>query len=84
MSESFLTSEAIGPELGVRYLPVMIGRLMLSLRKAASLQGDAWSFGLPTTNIGMRFAERRGPDATGDETHLDSFFGGREGTQSRV
>jgi len=62
----------------------MIGRLMLSLRKAASLQGDAWSFGLPTTNIGMRFAERRGPVTTGDGIHLDTFLGGREGAQSRA
>jgi len=62
----------------------MIGRLMLSLKKAASSQKDAWSFGEPTTNMGMRFAERRGPDATGDEIHLGTFFVGREGTQSRA
>jgi len=62
----------------------MIGRLMLSLRKAASLQGDAWSFGVPTANIGMRFAERRGPVTTGDGVHFDTFSGEREGAQSRA
>ena len=62
----------------------MIGRLMLSLRKAASLQGDAWSFGVPTTNIGMRFAECRGPVTTEDGVHFDAFSGEREGAQSRA
>ena len=63
---------------------MMIGQLMLSLRKAASSQGDAWSFREPTTNIGMRFTERRGPVATGDGTHMNTFSNGREGAQTRA
>jgi len=57
---------------------------MLSLRKAAALQGGVWSFGEPATVTGMRFAERRGPDATGDGMHLDTPSGGREEVQSRA
>ena len=57
---------------------------MLSLRKAAALQGGVWSFGEPATSAGMRFAERRGPDATGDGMHLDTSSGGREEVQSRA
>jgi len=35
-----------------RYLPVMITRLMISLRKAAYPQGSTWSMGESTTNRG--------------------------------
>jgi len=49
------------------YLPVMITRLMISLRKAAHLQGSAWSMGESTIGrvpgretYNMRFAPNRG------------------------
>jgi len=83
-SKCHFASEPVGPKLRVRYLPVMVGRLMLSLRKAAALQGGVWSFGEPATSIGMRFAERRGPDATGDGMHLGTSSGGREEVQTRA
>ena len=50
-----------------RYLPVMITRLMISLRKAAHLQGTAWSLdesavdrGPGRETSGMRFVSNRG------------------------
>jgi len=66
------------------YLPVMVGRLMLSIKKAASSQGDGWSFGEPTINTSIRFAERRSIVGTGDEIHLGTFFSGDEEAQSRA
>ena len=37
-----------------RYLPIMITRLMISLRKAAHPQGSAWTMGESTANRGPR------------------------------
>jgi len=68
----------------VVYLPVMVGRLMLSLKKAASSQGDtSWSFGEPAVVTGIRFAERRGTVATGDEIRLDILSSCHEEARSR-
>jgi len=60
---------------------VMITRLLLSLREAASSQENGWSLGEPTTHTTIRFAERRGGAATRDEISLDTFASTNEGTQ---
>lgn len=62
---------------------MMITRLMLSLRKAAAFQEDAWSFGESTTSGVMGFARRRGFATTGDEMRLDNFSGVEGRTQIR-
>jgi len=67
------------------YLPVMITRLLLSLKKAnASQVRAAWSLGEITTHTTMRFAERRGGVATRDEIPLDTFVDTCEGSQSQA
>ena len=65
-----LTSETIGSEPRLRYLPVMITRLMLSLKKATASQNEAWSLGEPTVHT-MWFIDRQ--VTTGDEMNLDTF-----------
>ncbi|KAF9648233.1 hypothetical protein BDM02DRAFT_3261179 [Thelephora ganbajun] len=73
------------PAVGnVVYLPVMITRLMLSLRKANASQECGWSLGAPTAHTTMAFAERRGVTDAGDEVHLDTYASGHEGTQSQT
>lgn len=62
----------------------MVTRLMLSLRKAAASQGDAWSFGEPTTGSVVGFARRRGFTTAGDEMRLGNFSGVDERAQSRT
>ena len=70
-------------ESRLRFLSVMITRLLLSLKKAAASRKEhGWSFGEPTTHTTMRFAGRRG-DATRDEIHLDTFLSTHEGTESQ-
>jgi hypothetical protein len=83
MSRYLFASEIIGSEPRFRILPVMVTRLMLSLKKAATSQKHGWSLGEPTTHTNMRFAERRGDVSTGDEIHLDTFSSTQEGTQSQ-
>ena len=83
-SGDLTASEITGPEPRLRFVPVMITRLMLSLKKAATPQEDGWSLGEPTTHNTMRFAERRGGVATRDEIPLDTFASTHEGTQSRA
>jgi len=60
-----------------RYLPIMITRLMISLRKAAHSQGSAWSMGESTANRGpgremcsIRFASNGGALNRGDDDTL--------------
>jgi hypothetical protein len=79
---SLFPSENIGFDPRLRYLPVMVTRLMLSLKKATVSQYEAWKLGEPTIDATMRFAERRGGITTGDEMHLDTFASTYEGTQS--
>jgi len=67
----------------VVYLPVMVGRLMLSLRKAASSRDDGGSFGEPTVSAGLRF-DRRGLVGTGDEMRLETLVSRNEEAQSRA
>ena len=71
-------SKVVGSESFVRYLPVMITRLMLSLKKAASQEGE-WTLGEPT----IKFAERQRPSETHDEMHLDTFTSGPGGAHSQ-
>ncbi|KAF9645533.1 hypothetical protein BDM02DRAFT_3262853 [Thelephora ganbajun] len=66
------------------YLPVMVTRLMLSLKKANASQEHAWSLGAPTVHTAIAFAECRGFADTGDEIHLDTYASGHEGTQSQT
>jgi len=51
----------------------MITRLLLSLKKAARASQEGWSLGEPTTQLSMRFAERRGDMTTRDEMDLVTF-----------
>ena len=81
MSGYLFASETLGSELRLRFIPVMVTRLLLSLRKAAATQDHGWSLGEPSN---MRFAERRGGLVTRDEViHLDIFTSTYEGIQSR-
>jgi hypothetical protein len=84
MSGYLFVPETIGSEPRLRLVPVMVTRLLLSLKKAAASQKYGWSLGEPTTHTTMRFAERRGGVSTRDEIHLDIFASTHEGTQSRA
>ena len=77
-SNQFFTSGVVESELHDRYLPVMITRLMLSLKKAAASQGDLWSFGDTTAITRVKFAAPL--DTSGDEIGLDNF---RDGVRDR-
>ena len=66
-----------------RYISIMITRLMISLRKAAHLQGSAWTMGESTVNRGpgretysmIRFAPNRGAlNRRDDDTLLPSVL----------
>jgi len=66
------------------YIPVMIGRLMISLKKATT-QVDTWSFGEPTlANTGMRFTERGRLTPAGGRIRMDTFSSEHEGTKTQV
>ena len=62
--------------VGCSYLPVMISRLMLSLKKAADSQQNGWTLGEPSVNgnnlQSIKFY--RPPQATtfGDDILLDT------------
>ena len=84
MPGGFFASEAIESDPRLRYLPVMITRLLLSLKKANVSQEYAWSLGEPATHTTIRFAEGRGGVSTRDEIRLDTFAGTQEGTQSQA
>ena len=60
--------------MNYRYLPVMIIRLMISLKKAGNVQGSAWSMGEHTTNRcssreshSMRFARNHAVQNTRED-----------------
>ena len=61
----------------------MITRLMLSLKKAGTLQEDGWNLGESAVRTTMGFAEHRGGVTTRAEIRLDTFGGTHEGTQGR-
>ena len=79
----FLASEPTGSDQCLRYLSVMITRLLLSLKKASTSQEHGWSFGEPTIHSTMRFAELRGGVSTRDEVPLDTFLSTHEGSQGQ-
>ena len=76
--------QRIASESRSRFLPVMITRLLLSLKKAGAPKEHGWSLGEPTTHTTIRFAERRDlGTATRDEISLDTFASAQERTQSQ-
>lgn len=70
-------SGTVEPEAHVRFLPIMITRLMLSLREASALQAQqgVWSFGGPTVPTNLRFDGSRGLGATRNEIALGTVAG---------
>ena len=76
--------ETAGSDPRPRLLPVIVARLMLSLKKAANPREDGWSLGEPTTHVTMRFAERQGGVSTRDEVPLDTFASMQEGTRGQA
>lgn len=83
MSRDLITSETVGFEPRLSFLPVMITRLMLSLKKAATLQDNGWSLGESTTHSTTRFAQLQSGVATRDEIRLDTFASTYEEIQSQ-
>jgi len=77
MSGYLFSSETLRSELRLRFIPVMVTRFLLSLRKATAMQDHGWSLGEPTN---MRFAARRGGLVTRDEViRLDVYTSTYEG-----
>ena len=71
MSEHIFASEAVGSESHlIRYLPVMITRLLLSLKKANASQAYAWSLGELTDNTAAGSTEHPIRATTRDEIRL--------------
>jgi len=66
------------PSIGnIVFLPVMVTRLILSLKKAAASQESGWSLGELTTTSSVRFAGVQGFGTTRDDIRLDNFEGAR-------
>jgi hypothetical protein len=63
---------------GSRYLPVLISRIMLSLRKAAATQQQhGQTLGLPSAddaNIQSAKLPLTGPSRKGEDIQLDTFL----------
>ena len=83
MSRYLFAAGTIGFESCLRFLPVMITRLLLSLKKANTLHEHGWSLEEPTTHINA-FAERRGGVVARDEMPLDTLADTQEGTQRQA
>ena len=83
-SEYLSASETIGSDRHLRFLSVMITRLLLSLRKANASPEPGWSLRELTTHTTIRFAEHLGGVVTRDETRTDAFASTHEGTQSQA
>lgn len=66
MFEDHFDSEIVASESHLRYVPVMVTRLLLSLRKASSSRQEGWSLGEPTAPTIQGFVESR------DEIPLDT------------
>ena len=81
MTEHLSAFQSIESESRLRFIPVMITRLLLSLKKAGASREDGWSFGEPTTRTTLIFAHHRGGVATRDEIPLDTFVSTQERTQ---
>ena len=71
------------PELRLRFLPVMVTRLLLSLKKAGASREHGWNLGEPTAHTTLKFADHRGSVFTRDEIPLDTFTSAPETTQSQ-
>lgn len=90
IAETSCTSKCISPfktvssEPHLSYLPVMINRLMLSLKKAITSREQIWSLGEPTINIPMKFPGHRGLVTIVDEIRLDEFSSRGEEAQSQA
>jgi len=72
----------IASDSRLRFVPMMITRLLLSLKKAGAPREHGWSLGEPTTHTAIKFAERRVRVTTGDEISLDTFASTYERTRS--
>jgi len=86
MSEHPFAFQHIESKSRPRFLPIMITRLLLSLKKAGSQSEEyEWSFGGPTTHTTIKFVDCRleGGVATRDEISLNTFSGARERTYSQ-
>ena len=83
-SEYLSASETIRSNLRLRFLSVMITRLLLSLRKANASQESGWCLGRLTTHTTIRFAENLGDVVTRDETRTYDYASTHEGTQSQA
>lgn len=81
MSEDIFPS-AVAAEPHFSFVPVMIARLLLSLKKAGASQ-EGWSLGEPTIST-MGFAEGRGGVTTRDEIHLDTLGSTHERVHGQV
>lgn len=70
-SGHLISSGVVESEPYLRYLPVMIARLMLSLKKATASEVYVWTIGEPaaTAATSVRFAE----DHTRDEMALNNL-----------
>ena len=84
MSDNFFASQAIRSDPRLRYLPVMITRLLLSLRKAGVSEKREWSIVDQTMHTTMRFNEGRDDVVRSDEIHMDTFVTAHEGTQTQA
>ena len=73
MSERLFVSETIESEPRLRYLPVMITRLLLSLKKANAPQEHEWDLGGTAAHANVRLGERRGGIVTKNEMCLETF-----------
>jgi len=82
MSGYLSASETIESESCLRFLPVMITRLLLSLRKASAAREHGWDFGGATTFTDMGFPEPRSSVSGRDDIRLDILTTKHEGTQS--
>ena len=84
MSRHLFAFQNITSESRPRFLPVMVTRLLLSLKKASASREQGWSLGEPTTHTTMKFVERRGGITTKDiEIPLGTFSSSQETTQSQ-
>jgi len=80
-SEYPFASETIWFNPRLRYLPVMITRLLLSLKKATVPNEQGWSLGDPTAHTYVGYAERRGRLFMGDGMRLETLASSDEGAQ---
>jgi hypothetical protein len=71
-----------GLNCAFRLLPVMITRLLLSIKKAAALQEDGWNLKQSIVYT-MRSADHEGSLGTRDEIRMNAFASTGTGVQVR-